>query len=500
MVAAWCYERPTPMAASATDDPADDPTRKRILEAPLAGAVLRFGTPLALAMVLQVLFNLVDQYLIAKLPAAVSDPSLDALGICDMVAALGTILSYGVSTGTATLLAQHKGAGDEGAATRVAWGSIGIILALGLAFGALGVVGADVIVHDLLGAKGVVRSLGVSYLRVIVGGGVTAFMMFQVTSLLRALGDSRTPLLTIAGGNALNLFLAVLFVYGPGEAPAVFSWGPPIARALGVPRMEVVGAAWATLLARTVAIALPLWILRRKLRVAERGASLVPPPDTLRAIVRIAWPTSAQFVVRVGAVLFVIALVHHFYTTPTNSDAGTAYALCLRLETMALFVSMGWGGCAQTFTGMCVGAGDVARASRAGWYATFYNATTMVLLATLFVTQGHHILGVFTQSAPVLSLATGYVAQVAPSYTLYGVAIVLGNAIMGAGATRLALRVDAALVLGAQLPLMVVVVALAQAPVEGLWRTIVAVNAINAVVYAVLFWRSSWWLPKAVPA
>ena len=47
---------------------------------------------------------------------------------------------------------------------------------------------------------------------------------------------------------------------------------------------------------------------------------------------------------------------------------------------------------------------------------------------------------------------------------------------------------------------MVVVVALAQAPVEGLWRTIVAVNAINAVVYAVLFRKTSWWLPKPVAA
>jgi MATE family multidrug resistance protein len=167
---------------------------------------------------------------------------------------------------------------------------------------------------------------------------------------------------------------------------------------------------------------------------------------------------------------------------------------------MALFVSMGWGGCAQTFTGMCVGAGDTVRAARAGWYATFYNTVTMVLLATLFVTQGHHLLGVFTQSAPVLALAAGYVAQVAPSYTLYGVAIVLGNAIMGAGATRLALRVDATLVFGVQFPLMVAVVALLHAPVTDLWRTIVVVNAINAIVYALLFRRTSWWQPKPVGA
>ena len=109
---------------------ANDPTRHRILKAPLPWAVFRLGAPLALAMVLQGLFNLVDQYLIARLPPSVSDPSLDALGICDMVAALGTIVSYGVSTATATLLAQYKGAGDDARVARVAWASIGIVLAL----------------------------------------------------------------------------------------------------------------------------------------------------------------------------------------------------------------------------------------------------------------------------------------------------------------------------------------------------------------------------------
>jgi len=474
----------------------DDPTRARILEAPLIGAVFRFGAPLALAMVLQVLFNLVDQYLIARLPPSVADPSLDALGICDMVAALGTILSYGISTGTATLIAQHKGAGDDTSVARIAWGSVGLVLALGLTLGAVGLVGADVIVHDVLGAKGMVHALAAAYLRVIVGGIASAFLMFQLTALLRATGDSRTPLAMIAGGNVLNLFLAVLMVYGPGEAPAVFSWGPPLARTLGIPRMEVVGAAWATLIARAVACVVPLLILRRRLRVVARNASLLPPTDILRAIVRIAWPTSAQFVVRIAAVLLVIGLVHHAYTTPDNSDAGTAYALCLRMETMALFVSMGWGGCAQTFTGMCLGAGDPARASRAAWIAAVYNAVTMLLLALIFVRAGGTVLGFFSESGTVLARATEYLRHVAPSYVFLGVAIVLGNALLGAGATRLALRVDAALVLAVQLPFMLTVVVFARAPITDLWRSIVAVNVLNAVVYASLFRAAPFWIRR----
>jgi putative MATE family efflux protein len=470
----------------------EDPTRHRILKTPLPWAVFRFGAPLALAMVLQGLFNLVDQYLIAKLPAAVSDASLDALGICDMVAALGTILSYGVSTGTATLIARHRGAGDEAEVARVAWASIGIVLVLAAVFGVVGVLGADVIIHDLLGAKGAVRVLGRDYLRVILGGSVTVFLMFQITSVFRALGNSRLPLITFAAGNALNLFLAVIMVYGPGEAPTVFSWGPPIARALGVPRMEVLGAAWATILARSVTCVIPLILLRRTLKVREHGATLRPAPSLTRAIVDLAWPTSAQFVVRVVSVLFVTGLVHHAYTTGANSDAGTAFALCLRFETMALFICMGWGGCAQTFIGMCLGAGDRARASAAGWVTAAYGVGTMALLAMVFRLWGDDVLRIFTREPRIVSLAISYLLTVAPSYAFYGLAIVLGNAIVGAGATRLALRIDATLVGAVQVPLMLVAV-LVGVPIERFWFTIVAFNAVNAAIYALVYRRGDLW-------
>ncbi len=489
-----------PAVLDASPDPpdaADDPGRTRILYGPLPWAALRLGLPLALAMVLQVLFNLVDQYLISRLPPAVADPSLDALGICDMVAALGTIVSYGVSSATATLVSNARGRGDDDEVARVAWGSVGMVTALGVAIGLVAVLGADAIVHDLLGAKGAVRVLARDYLRVIVGGGVTVFLMFQVTAIQRALGQSRQPLVVFAVGNVLNLLLAVLLVYGPGEAPTVFSWGPPIARALGIPRLEVVGAAWATVIARAVACSVPLVLLWRSLGVSRRGVPFWPSRATARRIVELAWPTSTQFVVRVGAVLLVIALVHHHYTSALNSDAGTAYALCLRMETMALFVSMGWGGAAQTFVGMNLGAGQRSRALRAAWVIGAYNMATMALLAMVFIGYGRTLLGFFSERPAILDLADDYLRRVGPSYTGFGFAIVLGNALVGAGAARLALRVDAGLVLLAQLPILLAVTTLLHQPASSLWNALVVVNLLSAVVYTLVWRRDRRWLPVA---
>src|SRR5262249_60280132 len=97
------------------------------------------------------------------------------------------------------------------------------------------------------------------------------FFLLHVTTIQRALGSSKTPVAMLLFSNVLNLFLAVLLVYGPGEAPPVFAWGPPIARALFIPRMQVIGAAWATIIARTVTLCPLLFLVIRRFGLFGRG-------------------------------------------------------------------------------------------------------------------------------------------------------------------------------------------------------------------------------------
>src|SRR5262249_36020969 len=167
---------------------------------------------------------------------------------------------------------------------------------------------------------------------------------------------------------------------GPGDAPAVFSWGPPVARLLGIPRLELLGAAWATLIARLVALGPTLWLLIS--RFGLFNPSTRPPPDRelMRRIVRLGWPSSTQLVVRISAMLLVHSLVARTFTTETDQSATTALGIVFRLETMAFFVGLGWGSAAQTFVGQNLGAKNETRAALSGWMAAFYNLCAMTLL------------------------------------------------------------------------------------------------------------------------
>ncbi|MFS8070752.1 MAG: MATE family efflux transporter, partial [Byssovorax sp.] len=281
----------------------------RILSKPISTEMLRFGLPIAVGMGLQTTFNLVDAYVIARLQPEVAGPALGALGICDQLSAIGTIMSYGLTTASTAMIAQAHGRGDRPRVRALVWQSILAVSALSLIFAFLSLAFAGPILAGVVGAKGAVAELGTSYLRVNSGGAFSMFFLLQLTGIQRALGSSKTPVALLVLSNVLNLFLAVLLVYGPGDAPPVFAWGPPIARALHLPRLELLGAAWATVIARTLTLVPVVYLLAQSFDVLDRKSVTRPDRKVLGEIWKMGWPSSTQFVVRMLAMLVTHSLV-----------------------------------------------------------------------------------------------------------------------------------------------------------------------------------------------
>jgi putative MATE family efflux protein len=467
----------------------------RILGGRVGPAVLRFGAPIALGMGLQTTFNLVDAYVIARLQPEVAGPALGALGICDQLSAIGTIWSYGLTTASTALIAQALGRRDRASVQELVWQSLLAVGALSLAFGLLGAAFAGPILSGVVGAKGRVAELGTAYLRISAGGAGAMFLLLQITGIQRALGSAKAPAALLVLSNVLNLFLAVLLVYGPGPAPPVFAWGPPVAAALHLPRLELDGAAWATVLARVVTLIPLVFLLVRRFDVLSRAHMRRPDRAALAKIWKVAWPSSTQLVVRMAAMLLTHSLVARAFTTPSDTSATTALGIVFRMETMALFVAMGWGSAAQTFVGQNLGAGKEARARWSGWAAAAFNAAVMLAISLAFRRAGRPIIAFFDDDPQVVAIAAGYVGVVAWSYLGLGTGVVLGNAITGAGATRTTLVTDLAVILAVQVPASLFAVLAPGASMPRLWDAVAATYWISGVVYLGVYRLAPW--PRA---
>ncbi len=222
------------------------------------------------------------------------------------------------------------------------------------------------------------------------------------------------------------------------------------------------------------------------MRAAQSNSSI------LRSIWRIGWPSSTQLVVRITAMLFVHSLVARAYTSAEDQTATTALGIVFRLETMALFVGLGWGSAAQTFVGQNLGAAKPERAKYSGWYAALYNAAMMAGLAIAYRAWGGPIIGFFDERPEVVQLGLSYVSAVGWSYIGLGVGIVLGAAIQGAGATRLTLVLDALVVFAFQLPASLMVVFVLDLGIERLWQVVAVTYASFALVYAASYRRGAF--------
>ncbi len=469
----------------------EDRAGKRILEGPLAWEVFRFGAPLAVGAILQTTFNLVDAYLIAQLPKAEVGPAVGALGVCDQLAAVGTIFSYGVSTAAATLVSHHKGKGDTEAAKRTAWQSFIVVIGLSVMFGFLGLF-AGPIATGVIGLKGAVADVATRYLRVILAGSGTMFLLLQLTSVQRALGSSKTPVALLVLGNVLNVVFAVVCLFGPVAPNATLAWGAPLAARLGVPAMGMEGAAWATVVARALVLVPSFLVLVRRFDIVPAPGARRPDPQAIRELMGLAWPTSAQFVLRITAMLLVNSLVARFYSTEADQTATTAMGLVFRVDSVALFVAMGWGGAAQTFVGQNVGAGKLARARRAGILAAAYDAAMNVAFVVVLAFHAERVLRFFGKDPAPVAIGLDYLRIVGKSYVGLGVGIVLGCAMAGARAAKTAFRIDVAVLIAFQLPACLVAVLGLHVSLLGLFGCVAATAFVGALAYAAVYARGGW--------
>ncbi|MCK6592333.1 MAG: MATE family efflux transporter [Polyangiaceae bacterium] len=468
------------------------PRPDRILNGPIPLETLRFGLPIAAGMGLQTVFNLVDAYIVSRLTPDVAGPALGAIGICDQLTAIGTILSYGLTTASTALIAQAHGRGEKHEVRRLAWQSMLAVSALSIVFGFLSIFLAGPIVAGAVGAKGKVSELGTEYLRVIGGGSFSIYFLFQLTGIQRALGSAKTPVLLLVLSNVLNLFLAVLLVYGPGPAPPVFSFGPVIASALHIPRLELVGAAWATVLARTITLVPVVILLAKRFDVMDRASIEKPDRAILGAVIKMGWPSSAQFVVRMLAMLLTHSLVARIFTTATDQSATTALGIVFRLETMAFFIAMGWGSAAQTFVAQNLGAGNRKRARHSGMFSALYCGIMLLFTAFAFARYGTPIVEFFDKTPAVVAISTTYIAYMVWSYVGLGIGVVLGSAITGSGATRTTLVTDLGVVLAFQVPASLAAVWLSGSSLPRLWTAIAVTYGVSAIVYALVFRFVGW--------
>lgn len=242
-----------------------------LTEGPLLKGLIAYTVPIVLTGVLQLLFNAADLVVVGRFCGSIS---VAAVGACGAVINLLVNLFIGLSVGAGVTVAHGIGAGKDEDVRRTVHTAIPLATICGAFLTVVGIVGARWIL-SLMGTPDNVIGLSATYMRIYFSGIIASTLYNFGGAILRAAGDTKSPLYFLTAAGFVNVLLNLFFVI--------------------VLRMDVAGVALATALSQVMSAALVVWALMRredacKLRLREMHIY----GRQLMKIVRIGFPAGIQ--------------------------------------------------------------------------------------------------------------------------------------------------------------------------------------------------------------
>jgi putative MATE family efflux protein len=273
-----------------------------------------------------------------------------------------------------------------------------------------------------------------TFLQIMLGGMLAPIAFNLLSNIIRALGDSRTPLWFLIISALINIGLELLFIL-------VFKWG-------------IAGASWATILAQTIATLMCVVYIIVKvpiLHIGRRHFKLVW--SEVKAHLNVGLPMAFQMsIIAIGTIVLQAAL----NSLGTNSVAATTAAQ--KIDQVATQPLMSFGVTMATFAAQNYGAHQYERIITGVKQTMWLSGSFSVAAGLIEIIWGKQLVGFFVghQDMAVLNLSQTYFNVIGSTYILLSMLFIMRNTLQGlgrsaiptlAGAAELFMRVFAALIL-----------------------------------------------------
>jgi len=394
-------------------------------------AFLKFLGPMMFSNILQALSGTINNVYLGQMLGVGALASVSAFF---PVLFFFISLSIGLGAGATVLIGQAWGAKEPERVKAIAGTTLCVGLLAGLAVALFG----GVFTHLVLGWLGTPADIlpsAIAYARVMLIAMPGLFTFLLVTSMMRGVGDTVSPLLTLLLSTAVGLLLTPALIRG---------W-------FGLPQMGVASGAWASVLSYAVALAWLAWYLRR------RGHPLAPDaaflrlvrldPVLLKKVLRIGLPTGVQMVVIALSEVAVLFLVNGF-----GSDATAAYGAVNQVVAYVQFPALSIAITSSILGAQAIGAGrgeSLGQIARTGIVLNLLLTGSLVLLAYLF---SRTLIGFFITSTTVIELAQTLLHIMLWSSIVFGMSAVLSGLMRASGSVLVPTLISVFAILAIEVP------------------------------------------------
>jgi len=366
-------------------------------------ALFVLAGPVAIAMFVQTMYNIVDTVFVGRLGAA----SIAALTFAFPIFFILISLNSGLGVGINSIISRFLGAKDKEAAENAA--ATGILMTAAFA-GVIYLLGRLTLkpLYSLFGAAPDVRALSMSYMTIILLAVFFMFPAYAINSIFAAQGDTRTPMIIQTFGFLLNTILDPIFIYPLG--------------------FGVRGAAIATDIAIAATLLVYIYFLRKRsyLRVRVRSFRFSFP--LCREIFRVGAPASLMMLTMSIYVMFLNRFMAHFGT-----DYVAAFGLASRLESFVALPIFALSISLLTLVGMFYGAKRHDLVKSISWYGLGIGVLAAAGVGVFFYAFPVLFLKIFTQDRLILMIGSAYLRIDVLTFPTMAVAMIISRILQGMG-------------------------------------------------------------------
>ena len=373
-----------------------------------------FAFPLLLANILQSFYNVVDMLVVGQI---VGDTGLAAINNASKLCYIINSICIGMTMGGAVLIAQYKGANDKKGQTETFQALTILSFVPALLVTVIGLIFYQPLFR-VLNVPADAYQDACDYMKIICWGTVFVFGYNAVCSVLKGLGDSKSPLYFVGIATIINIVLDILLVgpFGMGTA----------------------GAAYATVTAQGISFVISIFYLRKHkvFFSADVHKEFTLQMDKLVSILKVGLPTAIQMVVVNTAYLLVSGMLNQFGTSVSASSG-----VGLQINTFAGMPCWAIGQAVTAMVGQCMGAGEIKRARKVVKIGLLLNiSVTLVVVIGVQVFAEQLILLFGSTSAEVINDGVYYLRVCCGVNSLiYAAMYTLDSFAIGVGAANIAM-------------------------------------------------------------
>ena len=353
--------------------------QNNMTEGPITKTLLLFSLPMIAGNLLQQCYNIADTLIVGRF---LGSGALAAVGSSYTLMTFLTSILLGLCMGSGAVFSIRYGEKDEERLKESMGASFLLILITAVILNILVFLLLDEIMI-LLQVPGEIYEMMREYLWVIFWGIPATFLYNYFASLLRAVGNSVTPLLFLAVCALLNVVLDLWFVLG-------LKWG-------------VAGAASATVISQYVSgvgLAVYTWVKTPQFRI--RGKYLKPRKEMIKEIAQFSFLTSLQQSVMNLGILMVQGLVNSFGTVIM-----AAFAAAVKIDSFAYMPVQDFGNAFSTFVAQNFGAKKEERIRKGIQYAVVMAVIFCLVISVLVVVFARPLMMIFVKPEETEILAAG---------------------------------------------------------------------------------------------